>query len=104
MKSLIYWVSSKILNNLLELFIILITWIGWTTLLYLNLELKDSLSSAVLWLTAWLVVYYSVETKRLRIVSTQQALIQEEVMMNEFLPIVVPFSGMVQNRMLRLEL
>jgi hypothetical protein len=104
MNSIVHWTYRKIINNLLELLIIIATWIGWAILIHLNLELKDGLSSGVLWLAAWLVVYYSVETKRLRIISSKQVIIQEEIMMNEFLPIVAPIAGMIQNRMLRLEL
>jgi hypothetical protein len=98
-------------NNTLELVIAFITVIGWVKVASLDLEFKDKISSGVLWLTAWLVVYYAVETKRLRIeteklsqYSANQLKLQKEVMANELMPVAVPKSGFMQGTYLSLEL
>ena len=96
--------SSEDDNNNLELVVLALTLVGWAVLVFTKLEHKDKLSIGVLWLTAWVVVYYSLETKKLRLVSLSQLKVQKETMKNEFLPIIYPTSGMVQGQLLRLEL
>lgn len=91
-------------NYLLEIIVLLITLVGIVVFCCLHLELKDRLSSSVLWLTAMAVIYYAIETKQLRLVSLSQLKVQKESMKNEFLPIVYPFAGMVQGQLLRLSL
>ena len=89
---------------ILEAVILLITLLGIAVFCCLHLELKDKLSSGVLWLTAMAVIYYAIETKRLRLVSLSQLKVQKETMKNEFLPIVYPITGMMQGQLLRLSL
>lgn len=72
--------------------------------LWFNLSADTKVSSIILWATAVIVVKYTIETYDLRITTEKEVKVQEEIMMNAFLPVIAPLSGMLQNKMLRIDL
>src|SRR4051812_16667740 len=60
---------------------------GW-----LHLSDGEKINSTVLWLTALAIFWYAYETYQLKKTSGEQAAIQEEIMLNEFLPILEPLA------------
>ncbi len=72
--------------------------------LWFDLSANTKVSSIILWLTAIVIIKYTIETYDLRVTTEKEVRVQEEIMMNEFLPIVAPFDGMLQNKMLRINL
>jgi hypothetical protein len=52
----------------------------------------EKVNGDVLWLTALAIFWYAYETYQLKICTTEQVALQEEIMVNEFLPIVEPIA------------
>lgn len=68
--------------------------VGFVTLLILKsiikLPWKDLVSDLILIWTAIVIIWYTLETSDLKKTSAKQVDVQEDIMMNEFIPIVVP--------------
>lgn len=57
-----------------------------------NISDGEKVNGAVLWLTALAIFWYAYETYQLKKSATDQVTLQEEIMLNEFLPILEPIS------------
>ncbi len=66
-------------------------WLGGR-LSWVNLSDDGRVSDTVLWLTALGIFWYAYETYQLKMSTSKQVDMQEEIMLNEFLPIIEPLQ------------
>jgi len=59
-------------------------------ILWFDLSADAKFNSIILWVTAIVVIKYTIETYDLRKTTEKEVKIQEEIMRNEFLPIITP--------------
>jgi hypothetical protein len=69
-----------------------------------DLSADTKVSSLILWFTAIVLIRYTIETYDLRLATEKEVRIQEEIMRNEFLPILAPIDegAIVQDSSFRL--
>jgi hypothetical protein len=58
--------------------------------LWFDLSAEAKINASVLWLTSLAIFWYAYEAYQLKVSSSKQAETQEEIMLNEFLPILAP--------------
>lgn len=102
MKWLKELVKQDIIAFLFVCFLIGVTLI-WSADQWSNIHLSNDgeLNASVSWLTALAIFWYAYETYQLKKSTSDQVDIQEEIMLNEFLPILEPLaikkSAVLQN-------
>jgi hypothetical protein len=62
--------------------------------LWFDISAQEKMDGVLLWLTSLAIFWYAYEAYQLKISSFRQAETQEEIMLNDFLPILAPVENM----------
>ena len=90
------WLKQKIKTNVIILLLLCFSVVSALIWLSQHLGIKltdgEKLNAMVLWLTALAILWYAYETYQLKKNTSDQVNIQEDIMLNEFLPIIEPLG------------